>query len=748
MKLTLRFLLAYMDDILRPADAREVGRELGSNKTASQIVQRVRDTIRMRRLSAPDPLDETPGRNANDVAEYLDNLLPQQDIRLFEQQCLESDEQLAEVGACHQILTLVLGGGITVPESTRNKLKQLATQIPTAGQPSDNGKVTNNSSITRVTPEDIPPLEWKRNGIGWKRTVTALGIMLLAGAWIFSIVTDPAFQSGNRPTAEPQPRIAQADPAKPDAAVALAQADQPGAAPNGQPAATGPVPAPNSTTPTAPSGSPRSETGSQQIATRIDPEPTDLPDLEFTPPSTAPMQPADQNQASTEPGEAPQPPTTAMPSGQTPPAGTPPTEPGEPTETEAAPPVILVRERPVCLEPGVQYESADQLLLINSEHHVDATVAQAGQEIPAGMQLIVPRYSQVTFSLGDRQASWQVLEKSSVQVLGADDHSCLGFRIYQGRGYLNFPNPDPDQSLTIRLVVHHRTWYVELPPETTGLAWDVMPQQPTHYETMPTQGPVVAQLWVTGAPVKLRPADLQQWQTVARQAPLLPETPPQPQPPANASTPADAAPQTPEQPSLPDWLTAAPPTLVASQRRDQRDFAKAIESSKNLWLDLQGVASDPNPRIAELAAESLALGQRDTALVAVLAHSPHEESRTAAITGLRNWMLGSSEHRQILRDALERTFSDQTARIVYHLLWGYDARDGRDPGISRQLVDGLRHEHVAVRELSIYWIAQLTGQKQSYRPLAPLATREQAVANWERHLSRQGGALVDPSRDR
>ena len=50
MKLTLRYLLAYMDDILRPADAREVGRSLAENKAASDLVTRVRSVIRMRRL--------------------------------------------------------------------------------------------------------------------------------------------------------------------------------------------------------------------------------------------------------------------------------------------------------------------------------------------------------------------------------------------------------------------------------------------------------------------------------------------------------------------------------------------------------------------------------------------------------------------------------------------------------------------------------------------------------------------------
>ena len=113
VKLTLRYLLAYMDDILRPADAREVGRTLSENKAASDLVLRVREVIKRRRLAAPAPLETAPGQNANEMAEFLDNLMSVDEIREFEQLCLDSDELLAEAGACHQILTLVLGDDVS-----------------------------------------------------------------------------------------------------------------------------------------------------------------------------------------------------------------------------------------------------------------------------------------------------------------------------------------------------------------------------------------------------------------------------------------------------------------------------------------------------------------------------------------------------------------------------------------------------------------------------------------------------------
>ncbi len=125
MRLTLRTLLAYLDKTLEPQDAEVLRRKLSESNYATGLVQRIRKTLGNRDLAAPSPQAVGPIEEANVISEYLDSTLPTEQVAEIERAYLESDPHLAEVAACHQILTLVLGRKAEVSPELRQRIYEL-----------------------------------------------------------------------------------------------------------------------------------------------------------------------------------------------------------------------------------------------------------------------------------------------------------------------------------------------------------------------------------------------------------------------------------------------------------------------------------------------------------------------------------------------------------------------------------------------------------------------------------------------
>lgn len=125
MRLTLRTLLAYLDDTLTPSEARELGLKLAETQPAQDLADRIRRVTRRRGLATPSVTGEGTPSDPNTVAEYLSDTLSPEQTTAYEKTCLDSDVHLAEVAACHQILTLVLSEQVRVPPTARRRMYQL-----------------------------------------------------------------------------------------------------------------------------------------------------------------------------------------------------------------------------------------------------------------------------------------------------------------------------------------------------------------------------------------------------------------------------------------------------------------------------------------------------------------------------------------------------------------------------------------------------------------------------------------------
>lgn len=124
MRLTLRTLLAYLDDTLEPLEIKKIGQKVGESETAQELIARIKQVTRRRRITTP-PLTGPNSFEPNMVADYLDSELPPEQIAELEKICLESDVHLAEVASCHQILTLVLGEPASVPPMAKERMYAL-----------------------------------------------------------------------------------------------------------------------------------------------------------------------------------------------------------------------------------------------------------------------------------------------------------------------------------------------------------------------------------------------------------------------------------------------------------------------------------------------------------------------------------------------------------------------------------------------------------------------------------------------
>jgi hypothetical protein len=229
MRLTLRTLLAYLDDTLPPDQAREIGQKVAESTVAQELMERIKKVPRRRGLTVP-PSDGPDRVDANTVAEYLDNDLPADRVAEVEELALNSDVHLAEIAACHQILTLVLGEPAHVPPTARERMYGLVH-----GRESEP-----NRRASRIGPPTFPTevetdddRELARRGMGYRLLgAGVLGIALAIAVWQSLPKKQPAVpQPPPEPVAEkksePEPKpnppatppmpVPEPEPPKPEA---------------------------------------------------------------------------------------------------------------------------------------------------------------------------------------------------------------------------------------------------------------------------------------------------------------------------------------------------------------------------------------------------------------------------------------------------------------------------------------------------------------------------------------------------
>ncbi|HXY37685.1 MAG TPA: hypothetical protein VEI07_25900, partial [Planctomycetaceae bacterium] len=196
--------------------------------------------------------------------------------------------------------------------------------------------------------------------------------------------------------------------------------------------------------------------------------------------------------------------------------------------------------------------------------------------------------------------------------------------------------------------------------------------------------------------------------------------------------------------AVPGWLTPETHKIPPSLMRVTHDFLEGFLPDQPVSLSIGTVAkNDKNPKISELAAKTLALTRQYPTLVEVLAQVPHDEAVEAAAKGLRAWLPLAPNNVTLLQKELSMVFVPAVEDIVLRLLWGYNERDdGRNLDTSKQLVEWLDNDKLAVRVLAIDQISDLTGgQTLRYRAGMKASERKAIKRQWERQVEQYKGLV-------
>lgn len=731
MRLTLRTLLAYLDDMLEPADTKIIGQKIQESPMAQLLVSRIREVMRRRRLKAPDVTGPEMGIDPNIIAQYLDNTLAPERYADVERVLLASDEMLAEAASCHEVLTVdppgvalamrerlyALGpvdvdSQLIVPsESHQVNSSRTPHSVPIRNglsSPADGSpnSSSDQSKTTRV-PDYLKTSPWTRRA--FPSIIVALLILvsavLLAPEFLFRMrqanneikrigsrekeidgVTEP-IETSTDATNDSALIASRTKPPSPTTALNL-EATKPieglDPVPPNEEDEDAPVPAPS------PGVSMRSAKG---VAL------TESADEVPTPQKFKPTQ---------EP------------------------TPGPPPAPNLSPIPPEVRK-----EMLITYSSSDGVLIrldATTRHWMMVPHRSAMQpgELVASIE---PFESIVDFGKGGIRTT--LVGETVASLLPQGLVAVNGWQVERGRIVIQSGRQAENEAVEIAIAIGEDVWKLELTSNETLCGLEVIPRQPSQFQKIQDDQWYQATLYVVKGTVKWT-SQVGKTQEISEQLTLniIPEK--------NVQVRWNPV----STPSMPDWCdNLKRKAMLVKRHQSQIQFEKTFELEQPVeeaMLNL--IRNSKSPKIAELATQCLAAIEDAAGLVEALAECPHEEARFAAREGLRNWLPAAPDRGLILKDELDMHYPPAEADAIYRMLWGFSREDViNSKANSWQFIDWMRSPKTEIRELADYWVERLTEKKTDYRAQGGTAAqRESHVRRLEELIERNNGLIKGP----
>lgn len=757
MRLTLRTLLAYLDDLLEPSQTKEIGAKVNESGYASMLVNRIREVMRRRRLTAPEVSGPGMGLDPNNVAEYLDNTLAPDAVADVEKVCLDSDVHLAEVAASHQILTLVLGEPVDVPASTRERMYALGPKATSGSNGRKNALAKSDPEVKTVTGSGNVTAPAGANGAAsessfdgsvpdylkpaplWKRLGPVTVAVVVGAVWLWLVYFDPSLNNpqpgdGEVASTDPQSSGASAAVAEQTGAIAASAPDGNTEPPIGE---SGTTPEPTTVASTTPG-----ETRPFDSLPNYDPDAP--PDGPPTTPSVSPTFPVTPSTVpstavastkpvgtETQPDSATPPVTGTAVASVTKPASTV-SDPSAVPSSPAVPVSPAVPISPAVPSPEVVYLSREGVLA----HKTDKgwMVLPGRTSIRRGDSVASPEPFKAILQVASLDLTIELQPGAAVEYLGAGTDINAGFKIHRGRVSIKRDATDANaQPVTVGLRLVDEDCRLTINSAQVECGVEITSREPTKFEEDLSADPYIGSLFViqgeasfkgrlakpealTGpAWMPLGVKDRMALTAAASRPPLL---------------------------TTPTWLDPDQSGMSTTVRRYAVRFQNEIDPELPLEHTVPTIVGSKVPRLAEYAAKTLVVTEQISGLVETMARGEYEEVRAAAITGLRQWLPKAEANRDILKAEIEKHFPPEQVDPIYRLLWGYDDTDARSQAASRLLVEWLRHDNIVIRQLAILHVYRLTGQRYDYRPVDAAGRRNVAVERWEQHLKKNDELLV------
>ncbi|MDY0168505.1 MAG: hypothetical protein RBS80_18290 [Thermoguttaceae bacterium] len=750
MRLTLRTMLAHMDGILEPEDDEDIRKKIADSEFATNLMHRIRDVVRRLRLGAPNLGGRGPGLDPNTVAEYLDNALPDDQVADFEKVCLESDMQLAEVAAAHQVLTLVLGEPVEIDPAARERMYRLPG-VAAEGEKAAEVRRRERPGVPDYLREP-PRKHW---GLRTLAVVAVAGCVIVAvmaatgrlDPWLERVglrtaerevadVSETLEEPGSPaepvelvPESPKQPEApVEADPEPADPGVAVDQPVPPAlplteteAEPKGEPVLPK-APLPDDVSePGAVPARPQESAPLPDDVLRPAPLPGDAPatatesvpsaekpgSLEpVTPPDATPLPPA----ADQLPDPAPLPmPGLPVPGMEEPVAPEGPAVP--PERPERAPLGRLVSDRQLLLQFDPATGSWDRVAMqtaIMSEYPL----------------LALPTYRPVVALTAG--ITVQLVGPVQVELHPINGDAMPMLEVVYGRLMMQTLGQAGSQ---LRLAIAGREGVITFAEAESGVAMHVYRVANPGDDPESNAAPLVADLWTTRGTIT--------WQTDGGEPVVLSTS--------EGISLGSAVPESPEPKSakLPAWVTGDQSSLI--DKRASATLADEISADRPAALALREVAGGHRQReVRWLAVRCLGyLGQFDP-LVAVFDDENSKAVWFEYIDEIRAAMAREPRLAAAVRESLQRHYRTDSEKL-YRMLWGYSSEDLR-AGAATTLVDDLEHERLAVRLLSFWNLREITGLGLFYRPEYLPAKRQQPVQRWRERLA--SGDIVRKAEER